>query len=464
MTGQIGGVIAHSNIVGGSNAGMRLACPGSYQMEQKLPPGAKDKTSVYAEEGSALHDCVAYLLDNDITDPQVALGKVFRDIEITQRLLDDAIKPSMDFFDDLCQASLDRGEGTLEFVVEQRCEFPGIPQAFGTSDIIFRNLKRSGILDWKYGGGVPVRAIYPDDVRGDLLNPQVMFYSRAAQHTMPDFFEARPDWPVELIIYQPRVRMDAYGATLTDERALAAFADGDHRVTYAMTDLKEIEDYRQGLIRAIAEAMGERPRIEKGEHCRFATCKTICPLWVGPLLDLSGLKSLSAAGKKLDAIPTHELTEPPFDWPAYYAAIADAKEVTDEFFAEALQQMHEQMTAGTLKVPGWKLVDKRPVERYIDEAGAIRHAIGLGVDPADVYAPQEIKSPAQLRDTLEPFVEGKTKKARLEKAKADIALYTAKVSSGTTLARADDSRQGTISVEQSVVAIGQKLAALHGAA
>lgn len=450
-----GGVIEHSSIVGGSTAGKRLACPGSYKMEQKLP-ATVDISNAFADEGSALHDCIAYMLDNDIVDVDEVRGMVFRDYVMTDDLIDRAIVPSMQFFDDLCDAADAAGEGPLEFLVEKRCELPGIPNAFGTSDIIWKTTKRSGILDWKFGEGVPVKAIYLDDEKGDLLNPQLMFYGRAAQHTFPDFFGTDKEWPVEIIIYQPRVREDAKVSQLPDSAALTFnIVDADDgRVTYAMTSIAELESYRYALVRAVAEATGDSPRIEKGEHCRFAKCKTICPLFTGPVLDLSKLVKKGEKGKELAAAGGEG-----FDWGAFFATVLNMKAVADTFFSEAAQQAHQYMESG-FSIPGWKLVDKKAIERYIDEAGAARHAIGMGVPEEHVYTEPAIKSPAQLRAELEPFMEGKTKKARTEAAKEEIGKFTEKKSSGTTIAHEDDGRRDVLSPSAAVKALADKLAAL----
>jgi hypothetical protein len=44
----------HSSIVGGSNAGRILACPGSHQALMAMPPSS-DIDSEYASEGTAMH-------------------------------------------------------------------------------------------------------------------------------------------------------------------------------------------------------------------------------------------------------------------------------------------------------------------------------------------------------------------------------------------------------------------------
>ena len=54
---------AHSSIVGGSTAHRRLNCPRSYALEKLLP---KDKGSIYAREGTALHALWAKVLEDDV--------------------------------------------------------------------------------------------------------------------------------------------------------------------------------------------------------------------------------------------------------------------------------------------------------------------------------------------------------------------------------------------------------------
>lgn len=454
-----GGVIDHSTLVGGSSAAKRLMCPGSYQMEQKLPPGAGKTSSKDADEGSALHDCIAYMLDNDIVDLKEIEGMIFRDHVMTDKLIEGAIRPAMAFFDALCDASIERGEGELQFLVEKRCELPGIPNAFGTSDIIFRNEKRSGILDWKFGAGVPVAALYLDDENGDLVNPQLMFYARAAMHTYPGFFPgpAATEWPIEVIIYQPRVRADIAKAQLPDDRALTYHFVDEHdpAVTYAVTSQKELGNFRDALVRAIAEATSPNPKIAKGEHCRFAACKTICPLWTGPALDLTKLIERKKVGETLGEYPNEQGVSE-FSWAQFYADGLELFDNIDVFRKEFMDQAHQFISAGR-KIPGWKLVDKRGTEKYVDEPGAVRHVIGVGVDPDDVYAPREVKSPAQLRATLEPLMPGKTKKDRTAAAKEQIGKFTEVVSSGTSLAREDDNRQGVITAGAAAAALGEKL-------
>ena len=150
----------HSNFIGGSNAAARIACPASWQLEQKLPPSARVE-SVYADEGSAVHAAIADALNNDLV-AQDLLGRVYPPYEahpITQELIDEAIAPCLEFFDKLEEPD----SGPLEFYVEKRVGIPFLPGVFGTADLIGRTKTYSVVGDWKFGVGEKVCAWYDSE-------------------------------------------------------------------------------------------------------------------------------------------------------------------------------------------------------------------------------------------------------------------------------------------------------------
>lgn len=431
---------AHSDIVGGSSAERILNCPASHQDRQKLPASAFGGSSIFADEGTALHEAMEFILREDVLDPMELIGMTFgvsgtrpEGFKITRALVDEALAPCLDFFDALCDEL--EAEGGMQFLIEKRCELPGIPDAFGTSDIIFRTDKRSGIVDWKFGAGKPVAAFTEvDGVK--VANSQLSFYARAGAHTLPEMFDTSPDWPVDLYIVQPRSRY---------------LGPDDPVFTHHQTTMKELEAFRWKLVAAVAEATGPQPTRSRGHWCEFQPCRAICPLFTGPLLDLSKLdvRKVREVAKKDEA----------FDWGQFYSdflALADtAEQVIKEVQAQAFSLLE-----GGGAVPGWKLVAKRASEQYVDPDGAKRHAIGLGAAEADVLTEPELKSPAQLGAVLEPLVEGKTKKDRTAEARRQIAEFTSSVSSGLTLAPDDDRRVEVLSTPALLNRIADKLSKL----
>lgn len=439
----------HSSIVGGSTAGRRLACPGSYKLEQQVPESLRRKSSKYADEGTACHEAMAYILVNDITDLDQIVGMTFFDHVMTKQLVAEAIVPAVDVFDELCDKLED--EGGLVFLVEKRCEMPGIPDAFGTSDIIFRTNKRSGILDWKFGAGRPVYAEYtkqlesattlsPVDakledqtpVRATIKvgNPQLMFYGRAAMFTHPEMFvndegKVDPEWPVELIICQPRID-DEIGK----------------KTSRHTTTVRKLEEFRYELVAAVAEATGDSPRIAAGPHCEWAACKAICPKHNGPLLDLTKMHE----AKALD-IETTKLM-PDEQYGQQLAAILDLFEIVEPLAREAMKQASEFIEEG-FTVPGWKLVAKRAGhDKWKDD------------DKVDKYLGRQGLS-VEERRVVKPITPAVARKALKAKGKTLDEKYVEEgKSSGSTLAREESARPAIETYRAAAARLGEKLAAL----
>lgn len=418
---------AHSTLVGGSTASRRIHCPGSYAMEQRLPAQLKDQSSAYADEGSALHSAMEFILRENITDLDEILGQEFGAYVLTDDLLA-PLAACTDFVNALFDELAAEDGDEPEFELERKCQMPGIPGAFGTSDFIGKTPKRSIILDWKFGVGVEVKAAYERDDGVLEPNDQLMFYARAAMHTVPDLFEKDKDWPVDLYIVQPRLR--EVGFTFSK----------------ASTTVGKLEEWRNRLVRAIAEAKSQNATTQRGEWCRFASCKAICPHFTGPTLDLTKLRVKAKEGNL-------ELTGDTL------GLMLDLADIAELCIAEIRAVAHGLMNNG-FEVTDYKLVDKRASEKYVDEKGAVRHVIAAGADPADCLEPAVTKSPAQLREVLAPFMPGSTKKAKTEAAKEEIAAFTQKLSSGTTIAHVDDKRKAVIPTSSQLNMIATKLAKL----
>lgn len=433
----------HSDIVGGSSAARIMACPGSYKMLAKIPAAVKAESSSFADEGTALHAAMQYILLNNVTDLENdILGRDFEGYVITREMLDEAIAPCVDFFDALDEEMQE--EGGLDFLVECRCEMPGIPNTFGTSDLIARTKKRTIIVDWKFGVGVSVKAFYEAPGNKVVPNPQLMFYARAAMHSYPHMFERDdPDWRVDLHIAQPRGRDEGF------------------RFTEKRTTVKDLETFRMELIRAVGEATSADAKLKRGDHCRFAKCKAICPHFTGPALDITKLHGALEKKKKgvLGGID--------IDWSLMYGELLTLADLAEPYIAEIRAQAHAFAEEGhqIVDVDGkqlYKLVPKRPSEQYVDETGAVKMAMAHGVKAEDILTAPKTKSPAQLRAVLAEQMGGGTKKAREDAAKKMIAEFTKNVSSGTTLAPADDKRAEIISTSEVITSLSAKLAALTG--
>ena len=349
---------AHSDVVGGSSASRVISCPGSVRLTQKVTYDHKTRilrqwakandiegadvtlledcgkatlamvdkiyreetTSPYAEEGTDLHTCMEYLLENDVDVDEVS-GRKFGGTTITPELFEDFVVPAINAFDEYCDMVFEQDGEDLQFLIEEKVEVPGIPGGFGTADIIGKTSKRMAVLDWKGGAGVPVS---PVD------NSQGKFYGRGAAYSRQDWFgfdldpetnQFDRDLRVDIIIVQPRTTGPAWEMWTT---------------TYGV-----LEDFRHELVRAVAEALNENaePSIKQGDHCRWCAAKRICP------------RKRQLAGRILDTIDdgadaaTVDTDNDPADVPTKVAVdmAVSQSDFTPEDLAQWLEEASELM-------------------------------------------------------------------------------------------------------------------------
>jgi hypothetical protein len=345
--------------VGGSNADRLLNCPASYQATIALPPSV-DAASEYAEEGTAMHHVMDALGRERMANPEVIginayrhagrmLGKPFHDRTLTQEHLDTMIFPAIDALDDL---EKHYGRGFKVLGVELSVNFPGIPGAHGTCDIILGSPTHIIHADYKFGQGVPVKAVYTDDL-GERLNPQLMFYTIGSMHSFPKFYQGKKKKKIVAAIIQPRT---------------------DEPLTHTVVTPEDLAWFTEDLNNAVIKALDRNPPRVKGEHCRFAPCKIDCPLWTGPLLDLSAL------GKPPSEAPAKTVTP-------YADYLAKAKMLVDllaMYKKEVDEQLHSYLESGGY-VEGWRLKPKVKMRQWIDENIVEKELKKLGFKPDEIW-------------------------------------------------------------------------------
>jgi hypothetical protein len=383
--------------VGGSTAGRLLACPASLSRTRALPPSA-DAPSEYAEEGTAMHAVMDGLMrarangDTDMAAcAQGVLGQRFHDRDLTDEHLDTMIYPALEHLQTLEQ-EFDTGGAFKVVGVEQRVIFPGIPGAFGTVDLILQNDRFTILVDWKFGQGIGVKTVYSDG-QGAIVNPQPMYYAAAALRTQPRLFTKRR---IVVAIIQPR---------------------GLDPLTFTEVSRRELKMFVEDLHNAVLAAVDRDPPLRKGEHCRFAPCKIACPLWTGPLLDLTALE------------PVPRETAPPKHMVSSYALyLGYAKALVDtavQFKAELDSQMHAYLENGGT-IPGWRLKAKATKRQWVDTDTVAGALADLGFHHDDIFEPK-----------LVTFQRADATAKKLGVTIPD-ALRVAPPPSGTTLATTDD--------------------------
>ena len=374
----------HSTVMGGSTAAQIIACPGSLGLSAKV---GKSPSSSYAEEGTALHEAIAYILNENV-DVRMVLGLNFNDHIISDEQIREALQPAIDSLDDYLGQIEDEDGGEFQFTVEQFVDMPGIEGAFGSADLVGATPKRSVVLDWKFGSGV---AVYAEE------NKQGMFYGRSAMHSLPKFFSEDPNWPVDIIVAQPR--LESFDVWQTTVGAL--------------------EQFRYVCVKAVAEAKSADPPFEEGDHCRFCDAKPLCPLKNAAMGGISDRAEMYGGG-----IPP-EMED-------CMAVMEQAADV-EEYIASVRAFVHNRMVMHGFTHPDWKIVAKKANRGWADQKKAEGYLARNGVAKDD-RMPRKLISPAAAEKLLKP-------------KKIPESYIQAGVSSGTNLVRSTAKGEAITSFE-----------------
>ncbi len=331
----------HSNIVGGSTAKRVIACPGSVQLVQRMPPKPSSK---YADEGTLLHNAIADVL-NEGTPPAAHIGTRYQGVELTEDLYERKLLPALQAIDVIDP------HRKMQFQVEAVVGFgDALPGVFGSADLIGRIDRRAIVLDWKFGDGVAV------DVEE---NAQAMFYAAAAMRTEKTRWAFKNCEEIECVIVQP--------------------AHAPHHVKRWTTTPGRILNFERELIAAVKASLGPQPTFASGDHCRWCAAKPVCPLLTGELE--------RAVYKSVKALDVEEI--------AAYVAKADLLEAWISDVRALAQQMMEQ----GVRLPGYKLVPKRATRKWANEERALEELSALGFT-SDELTETSLRAPAQMEKAL----------------------------------------------------------------
>jgi CRISPR/Cas system-associated exonuclease Cas4 (RecB family) len=330
-------VMAHSNVVGGSTAKRVMNCPGSVALCAKMPPKPSSK---YADEGTLLHNVMDLILTTNQT-PESFVGMEYKDIKLTQELIEDKVYPALQLLDQVDPKK------EMEYATETRVGFGDyLPDVFGSTDLLGRIGSRAIILDWKFGSGVAVDA---------EENQQLMFYAAAAMRTKESQWVFEGATEIECIIVQPP------------------------EIRRWVTTPERIKAFENELKMAVQIAQKPNAPLQHGEHCRWCAAKPVCPKMTGAVD-----RALMLKIEELDA-----------EQIGGYLKNAD---ILEQWITDLRALAHQVLDAGK-PVPGWKLVAKRATRQWVDEIQAAEALIPMLDNPKDVFV-EKIISPAQAEKLL----------------------------------------------------------------
>lgn len=371
---------AHSSVMGGSTAERRIMCTKSLTMEASVP--YVDDSNEYALEGSALHSAMENILLMQNPDPKSVIGNTYFEITIDMDLYTDKIKPAYDAFMQLCE-DLD----ITEYWVEVRAGIPNIPGAFGTVDILGKTSTGAlAVIDWKFGDGRYVEVEH---------NYQLMFYAACAIYTddkeLIDFINTeQPVFNCKVLcgIIQPRRGYDEEICRLWETTSTAIY------------------EFVQLAKASIEKGRGPEATFKTGKHCWKCKAELICP-------------------EKQKAIGEPITEKPELMSPIQLSQLLNRCDELDSIIKSVRAHAHKELERG-VKVPGFKLVKKRPSRVYADESKAAKVLVdALG---EDAYKKQ-LQTPAQAETLM-----GKKEYVKY------LQQYVEKKSSGTTVAPDSDKR------------------------
>ncbi len=368
--------MAHSDICGGSTAKRVINCPGSVKLCQKMPPKVAGPD---ADRGTLLHAAIERVLDVGIS-PRKCLGMKYGDFVLDDEMLEEALQPAFDIFDSVVDPTED-----LEYACEVEVGFGDLlPGVFGTMDVIGRRGDTGVILDWKFGNG------FVDATEND----QLLFGIAAALRTPKAKWAFEGVETIECYIIQPACK-GGYSKWVTD--------------------LDRVARFEAELVTAIKESEKTDPLLRHGEHCRWCAAKPICPVMTGAV----------------DRATKTALTNIDVNAINYYLTQADII----EDWIKSLRELALQMANNGVTLPDYKLVAKRAIRKWSDQAKAKEALLSMGLTE-DQITETSLLSPAQAEKLL--------KKSK-QSLPTDCVVA---VSSGSTLAERSDPRPEELPIGQ----------------
>lgn len=392
---------AHSTY-SGSKAPRVIRCPGSVAAGWS----AEDKSSEYADEGTAAHTLSAWCLEKN-QDAAEYIGEVihvYEDDEKTVRrsfeVDDDMAEPVQTYVDQIRALP---GEKLIEVRVDYS-DIIGVPEQGGTSDCVVLNFEAEelGVHDLKFGRGVKVWASYiEDDVT--YPNEQLAAYAMGAIKDYDLVSWAR----VKLAIHQPRLgHYDEYIITVDELRAFAqsyraavaeaesGFEERDKDTEVGQrSPLSRDELHKRGML---------RPGEKQCRWCPVAEDGDGCPALTNQARSNAFEDFEKAIAKNVDELPVSKLPTP------------EELAVIETYVKGAYARITKEIRARK-KVEGWilgrgSLGPRKWVKGKLKEIE--KKLKGFRIKAADLYK-KTLLTPTQAEKKLKPEQYAKLEEAGL---------------------------------------------------
>jgi hypothetical protein len=255
-------------------------------------------------------------------------------------------------------------------------------------------------------GRIGKRAVVLDWKFGDGVavdakeNPQLMFYAAAAMRTEETKWAFAGVEEIEMVIVQPPA------------------------IKRWVTTPARIAQFEKDLVKAVKLAQQPNAELKIGDHCRWCAAKPICPQMTGAVD-----RALKTQLEDLD--------------PPTISAYLKNADMLEQWIND-LRALALQMLDSGARLPDYKLVAKRATRQWTDEDKAKVALFAYGLTESEVLE-TSIISPAKAEKVL---------KKRKQALPDDLVVA---ISSGNTLASADDPRPEVMILGKQLTAALSKL-------
>lgn len=332
--------------LGASSAERWMACPGSVALEDTMPPS---EGTFYTREGTAAHALLERCLRKKID------AEVYLDTEIKGFMVTDEMAEAVQVFVDLVRSF---GRPDEEYIEQTISLAPLNPpeEMFGTTDWAgwWTEYGLMRVLDFKYGTGVAVDA---------TANPQMRYYALGTCLSV-----GKIPTTITNTIVQPR----------------GHHPDGPVR-SETLT-FQELSDFQSELFEAARATQDPNAPLMVGDWCRFCRALPVCPAQQQHALEVVQSDFEIAAPPAPETLTVEQLTyvQQSAGW------IQDWLREVNGYIVGLIEDGKE--------VPGWKLVPKRAVRRWVrDESEVEERLKALGLDDPHT---QKLYSPAQAERAI----------------------------------------------------------------
>ena len=310
-----------------------MACPPSVRLSEQF----EDKSSVYAEEGTFLHELSELKLHRYLGDmPREVIARQYDEHRDNEFYSDEA-ETVTDEYVNFCIETIEAVKLSCPdplIMVEHRLDYSAyVPEGFGTGDLIIVADGVLEVIDFKGGRGVRVDADH---------NSQLMLYGLGALLEFDPLYDIRS---VRMTIVQPR---------LSNTSTFEMEAD-------ALLQWAEMEVRPRALL--AFEGKGD---FCAGEHCRFCKARHTC----------------RARGEYHMRLAERDFKQPHLLSDTEIADILPVAESLSHWVEDLLAYVTQQAVEGK-QWPGYKLVAGRSTRKYTSEAEVIKAANEAGF--TDIY-------------------------------------------------------------------------------